>query len=278
MYIGYSTNMEHAVGAYHLIYVWFFFAFVLVCLFLISEEIRQNELKKRKAIAPNNSEKEGKVESKLPDNLKVTVSMFIVVIGLMALTHVQANRMQIVIPEQNTKISLQALGLGGLQEEKHSHRLIWAPRYVGNSAEKLSHINHNGNELDLYIAYFDGSDGELVSSLHRLYEQDRWTLVKRTKIDVIQQPVLYDLVTSSIGVKKQILYWYVINGNIVSSYRDVKIFQLLQTLKGYPTESYVIAVAIDIEQNEQNLSSELLSLSKIIINSLDKQLMIPVTD
>ena len=43
---GYLTDMEHAVGADHLVYGWFFFALVLVCLFLLGELIKKHVLRR----------------------------------------------------------------------------------------------------------------------------------------------------------------------------------------------------------------------------------------
>jgi uncharacterized membrane protein YwzB len=59
--------------------------------------------------------------------------------------------------------------------------------------------------------------------------------------------ILLHLISSSFGVKKIILYWYVVGDEILSSYQDVKIAQLIQKLEVTQATTAVIAVAIDLD-------------------------------
>lgn len=250
IYVGYSTNMEHAVGADHLIYGWFFFAFVLVCLFLLGEMIRRNESKNLKKLVAENSISDLNTDPNLKKQEKMTVFKPIALVVLLlslVLSHVQTYRMSTGIKPAADSISID---LGDFEEVNHLHRLQWIPRYIGYSYQKLYHLQADSFNFDLYYAQFDGSDGELVSSLNRLYEQDRWTLVKRNKLKLNKISVQQEFITSSVGVEKTILYWYVVGDEIMSSYKDVKIAQLIQKLKGNEVSSAIIAVAVDIDPNE----------------------------
>ncbi|MDK2764799.1 MAG: exosortase, partial [Alteromonas macleodii] len=63
--IAYWTDMEHAAGADHLIYGWFFFAFVIVCLLGIGELMREEKTQLEEGLPPMNE--------------KVRVSLFVVI-------------------------------------------------------------------------------------------------------------------------------------------------------------------------------------------------------
>lgn len=271
IYIGYSTDMEHAVGADHLIYGWFFFAFVLICLFLLGELIRRYETKRLNKLQANSqvSKQEDKqknivLSKEFSINLKVSASILILIL----LAFVQVSRMNPDIAKSTVDLSLSSLGLQSFSKEQGSYRLRWAPRYVGNSAQAMHHLSFNTINPDVFVAYFDGSDGELVSSLNRLYEQDRWTLVKRQTIKVNDYNLQYERVSSSIGISKHIVYWYVVNGKLVHSFKDVKLLQLVQTLKGLPTQSYIVAAAIDFEQKQEKVHPELERFAKELLNKL----------
>lgn len=276
IYVGYSTDMEHAVGADHLIYGWFFFAFVLVCLFLLGEVIRHNESKKLKRLANNRAETHSVIETEetqpkaLHDLPRFRPIALVVVLVSLVLSHVQTYRMSSgIVPV----VDFVSVNLDEFEEVDHAHRVKWVPRYVGNSDENLYHLRANNFDFDLYYAHFDGTGGELVSSLNRLYQQDRWTLVDRNKTTVNQIAVQQAFVTSSVGVEKTILYWYVVGDQIVSSYKEVKIAQLIQKLKGIQVPSAVIALAIDIDPNEPSNAGKLEQLASQVIvasNNLEK--------
>ena len=78
-----------------------------------------------------------------------------------------------------------------------------------------------------------------------------------------------NFIATSIGTKKIILYWYVIDGKVMSSYRDVKIAQLLQKLKGTQTASSVIALAIDVEPNVPAKEAELEKIASQVIKAIN---------
>ena len=272
IYVGYSTNMEHAVGADHLIYGWFFFAFVLVCLFLLGEVIRRSETKKLKQLESAKHLSTNTLETFPKAKYKMSgfkpVALVFVLAGLL-LSHVQTYRMSSGISLASESISID---LSKFEDVEHNHRIKWVPRYIGNNFEKLYHLRANDFNFDLYYAHFDGSGGELVSSSNRLYEQDRWTLVSRNKVLLEGVSVQQTFITSSVGVKKTILYWYVVGDEIVSTFKDVKIAQLIHKLKGKQLPSAIIAVAIDIDRdlNEYSDVAKLENVASQVIDAINQ--------
>lgn len=254
IYIGYSTDMEHAVGADHLIYGWFFFAFVLVCLFCIGELVRRNEIKKGKmSIADKNvASSHGNIEKSLKgiNQNYFSLSIFLLAMLLIGLTLIQYYRMDNVSTGEVKQVEFDALTYA---EVDHKHQLGWEPRFMGAQTSHKYHLTDGNVDFDIYYAYFNGEGGEVASSLNRLYEQDRWTL--ESSADHIEGEVAIKTqsITSSIGVKREIAYWYVVDGIIATSFAEVKLLQLIQKLKGSPSHSLIIIVSVDQPTNNMDI-------------------------
>ncbi|MDT0593599.1 exosortase A [Glaciecola petra] len=248
IYIGYASDMEHAVGADHLVYGWFFFAFVLVCLFLIGELVKKNEKASLGKTSANSSvnvhDIPVNIDEATPGLTSLSLPMFILCTVFLVGALVQVFRMQNV-----DMVGVEGVSFKGLnyQSIKHSPRLSWEPRFVGNSQQEMQylHASDKSIDFDLYYAYFNGTDGELVSSLNRLYEQDRWTLSARQRIQIGDAYIQKDNISSSIGTHRRIYYWYLVDGQLVDTYREVKFKQLIQRLKGVQSHSAIIAIGFD---------------------------------
>jgi exosortase A len=252
IYIGYSSDMKHAVGADHLIYGWFFFAFVLICLFLIGELIRKREEKSlqeklRLAGAEDKTLENSKNNDTNDFKLNLNITIVSVSIAAILLASLQTFRMNNVDSENQASLRID---VSGFSQINYTPRVKWIPRYVGSSKQELLHLQKNNINVDLFYAYYDGTDGELASSLNRLFEQDRWTLVDRGRVALQENSVLNDNITTSVGLKKTIYYWYIVDGNVVSSFKDIKLRQLMMKLKGQQSHSAVIALAADYEKDE----------------------------
>jgi exosortase A len=252
IFIGYSSNMEHAVGADHLIYGWFFFALVLVCLFILGEFIRKNEVKKLAAKASQSEVDEAKSDAPaknaahhtpMPGKKALVPSILLVVLASMGLVKYQMHTMQSIDSFSTLEMNID---FSGLKEVKHSHRLGWEPRYVGNSHEAKYHLSNGQVAFDLYYAYYNGEENEVVSSLNRPYEQERWTLVQSSRDTVNGIPIQRQLITSSLSIQKQLAFWYVVDGQIASDFKEVKLLQLLQKLKGKQSHSFIVMIALEI--------------------------------
>lgn len=272
IYIGYATDMEHAVGADHLIYGWFFFAFVLICMFFIGEAIRKREQKwlSKESVKLNRETKKANVQGYVYNNQNTSalskgfiVSTITVAIAILV-SVVQVNRMDTNIDNIVNAITLDTSGFVASQSLP---RLKWEPRYVGNNQEEMFHLDADGFKFELYFAFFNGSKGELVSSLHRLYNQDRWTLIDRKRLQLDNHQVLYELTTSSVGLKKEIIYWYWVDGKIVDTYKEAKFIEFLNRLQGEPTPAAIIAVAVNIENDTVTKVDQLSDIATQILTS-----------
>lgn len=250
IYIGYKSDMTHAVGADHLIYGWFFFAFVLVCLFLLGEAIRRHEIRKQgtndlSVVQTKIGTEDASKRVLELNHAGIKTSLLVVLALLIISTHLQNFRMS------NIELSGQAginLAFDEFSQVERRQSITWVPRYVNSSKEEMLYLRHEDLDFDVYYAYFDGSGGEVVSSLNRLYEQERWTLVENTTGSVNTKSYNKQIVGSSLGTRKVLSFWYLVDGNMVRTKTKVKLHQLVQRLKGQQSHSAIIAVSVELNE------------------------------
>ena len=247
--VGYYSDMQHAVGADHLIYGWFFFAIVIVMLLAVGELVRSRE---RKALAKLDvasvsdtptvtDEAVNKSESAATSNLNLNFTLTITLSVLLVLSMWQAYRMTHLQPVPN---AYPAFVIDLPEATPSGRQLPWIPSFNNASAEYQQAHSLNGQDFEVYYAYFDGSDGELISGLHRLYSQDRWTLKQREQVMVQGKPMTKDLVASSIGTTRHMYYFYLVDGKWLVSPNKAKLQQVLQTLQGVQSQGAIVAVSV----------------------------------
>lgn len=280
IYIGYASDMEHAVGADHLVYGWFFFAFVLICLFFIGELVKKNEKSSlNKANSNTNSENsanENIAKTNAVDDANPTLVSFNLPVFVLCAVFVVAALFQVFRMQNVETLGAEGVSFKGndYANVKQATRLAWVPRFVGNTEQEMQHLRADFNDasvyFDLYYAYFNGSDGELVSSLNRLYEQDRWTLSERQRVEVGKAYIQKDAISSSIGTHRRVYYWYLVDGQLVDTYREVKFKQLIQRIKGVQSHSAIIAIGFDWnrdalpnEQHVEKIVADVISNAKL---------------
>lgn len=269
--VGYWSDMKHAVGADHLIYGWFFFAFVIIMLIAIGEWIRSRERKalnipteatssdengqldesKKSTHTVNNSVNNGidigrQSGPRLAPLTAILLTLFIMLSLLQAyrMSHLTASTS----PYPDFTLNLAT-------PTNSAVTLEWSPRFVRATKQFKQSFMYENREFDVFYAYFDGSEGELVSSLHRIYEQDRWTLTDRERTNIEGKPLVLENVTSSIGIQRAIYYFYIVDGQWTVSRKGAKLQQVLKTLKGEQSQGAFIAVSF-IKDNQATIESE----------------------
>jgi EpsI family protein len=286
--------MEHAVGADHLIYGWFFFALVIIMLLAIGEWIRHRENKALKATETGYAldagrhddlpreqaradidedkdalpaTKDKKTVSRFYPNVSVSVIITLAVLILFSLW--QAYRMTTLMPADS---QYPLFSLNANTPVFPTNTLEWSPNFVDATEQYQETYQLNGNKFDVFYAYFDGSDGELVSSLHRLYQQDRWTLTQRERTEVGGMPMLIDNVTSSIGIKRSIYYFYIVDRQWMISKQKAKLQQVLKTLQGEQSQGAIVAVSFVEDDKQRKDHTQVLEFVQSHVNTsfLDK--------
>ncbi|WP_395344622.1 exosortase A [Ningiella sp. W23] len=265
--IAHKTNMEHAVGADHLIYGWFFFAFVLICLLVIGEVVKRFDNKHTSSEAQSNA-----VDAPKLLNPRVRFTPLFSILLILVLALYQDSRMQsfTVISSSNAQLTLGFSKLpsspGEAYDEDMGNSLIrWQPVFPDAMTASLNYYESAGRTLQIFSALYSPEKGEVVSSLNRLYQQERWTLVEREVLDVDGVSITKELVAGPSGQQKLIYYWYVVNADVLRTAKDVKLIQAIQRLGGSNPYSGLVAVGVDIENTQQ-----IAQMSASIMNELSQ--------
>lgn len=211
IYIAHKTNMEYAAGADHLIYGWFFFAFVLICLLGIGELIRDKSI-------PSTKNAELSYGCICSDNKKLlTTYTILLAFGIWGWSY----------STFQPKIVDSALGSKKVDGafECTEHSAFWRPKIV--NADRAVRSQYNiGNKCNLVLVQADSFllDTEMVSGLNLLYTEKEWSLVK-TEIETLsidnhryRLPFLY--LTSPSGNTIKVAKWYEVNNLMLAS--DIK--------------------------------------------------------
>lgn len=240
--IAYWTDMEYAAGADHLIYGWFFFAFVIICLLGIGELLRTNVVLK--------SESNGQFSNESRIEFSAAKSSFLVVVIILSnfwggmINDVQATFSQnIVLPPSNIPDSSICDVTDEWMPVLHKpNKLIMQGVTIGEACSST-----------LVYALFNGQDSELVSALNRRFDPNGWSKVGDIRIKATTgKDTTYIKgihITSPVGKEKFVASWYVINEKIFYSDVEAKIYQTFQTLLGKPTGGTWVVVASATEPN-----------------------------
>ena len=216
--IAYWTDMEHAAGADHLIYGWFFFAFVIVCLLGIGELMRE------KATPKSNL-----ASLAFYANVKGTVVIAAVVACFFATLWV-ANISQL----DNPPLSVPSPVLSGVPTDKCKQSL-WAPLIQNPDMEEEAFVKGTNCTVKVHTAWFSERDNELVSDLHRVFDPERFSLQGTRALGIGKYNfVVYDVVSLR-GKTLSIVKWYEIDDTVFTNAIQAKLRQTVSSLVGKNT-------------------------------------------
>lgn len=253
--IGYWSDMEHAVGADHLIYGWFFFAFVLICLFFIGETIRKQEFKRFSSFDECIKEDSNLVQDEVRN--KPFLSTLRVVLPLLLLFFAITKSLSMLSPHIDNQSQPQLVFTHEYDiSSLHLSATPWRPEFRNTASEKRAQLQSKGTIFALYVGLYNAGKGELISSQNRLYVQERWSIAAATT-QLISDDVTVNqhYIASNQGDYQRIYYVYIINGTAFSSKIRAKLFQTWQILMGNHGHSAILAVGFD-GNNNQNLSEQ----------------------
>ena len=213
--IAYWTDMEHAAGADHLIYGWFFFAFVIICLLGIGELMRQQATPKPNLVllAPAAGVKRSVV--------------FAAVIACSAAILWVADISKL----GNTQLSIPSPVLNDVKTDK-CKQSVWSPLIQNPDIEEEAFIEGANCRVKVHTAWFSEQGNELVSDLHRVFDPERFSLRGTRTLSINQyNVVVYDVVSLS-GKTLSIVQWYEIEGTVFTNAIQAKLSQTLNVLAG----------------------------------------------
>ena len=255
--IAYHTDMEHAAGADHLIYGWFFFAFVIVCLIAIGEFIR-DKVEQKSA-----NGREALEVGVWSTNSKIVSLVAVILMSCVAWTNS--------IIQVRTSEGIAASSLSFIDQ---SMRCVGDPIVLGSSFREPDDVLRNSLHIDgeckanVTEAWFNGYSNELVTDLNRAYDQHRWTLLsyKDASFQVGDEAlsIRIDTLTSPIGQQVMLVRWYNLGGYVFTDRIHAKLFGTVQVLRGNSPEGKLVIFSMNVENDMDetrflNVAAELVS-------------------
>jgi exosortase A len=254
--IGYASDMKHAVGADHLIYGWFFFAFVIVCLLGIGEVIRRFEkryiLKQDKAddqpVDVDSAEVDSAVntiEGFKTIALKSFVVAVIIVVGITkSISISSAGNVAPIQPEFQLPFSVAQQG---------NLLSTWQPEFKRSTNANFLTIQYEGDNFVYFTAYYDGTDGELINTQNDIFGEKRWSLAgNRTEVLADNLRINNMLLKNGSGEQVSVYHLYIINGVVFTDTKKAKLYQVWLKLQGKPYDGVFLAISASAEFNEDS--------------------------
>ncbi|MDO6558269.1 exosortase [Paraglaciecola chathamensis] len=230
---GHLTNMEHAVGADHLIYGWVFFSLVIICLIGLGELIREksSELKPETSLATP-------FVSSNQVYIKATVTISVAMLSF--LFWYQLIQSQLAAGASPKR--LKALPFMSAQVSAN-----WSPEFVDYFDKNASRFMFESKAVDLYAVWYPKGRGELVSFANRMYLEDSWTLESAYSVLInSENEINVEQIVNARGVRL-LGYWYFVDGEIFSNKNHAKLYEIYKIMLGQHYGSGLVMVSAEIE-------------------------------
>jgi EpsI family protein len=244
--IGYLTDMEHAVGADHLIYGWIFFSLVIVCLLGLGELMREKHMFDGKLQNEAAFSKELNVKIFYQSTISIVALMFIFLVWFNLISG-QHNQFQ---NASGAGHNLSALLDVEQDLSSEIYTSTWKPEFNQPYQEWQFIKELNGVTVDVYVVWYPRGHGELINSLNRLYTEKTWTLKSRRGFQLDDgQNMDLSVIVNPQG-KRLLSYWYVIDGKLFTNKQNAKLYEIYKILMG----SYIGSGLVAISQTTDNVS------------------------
>lgn len=243
--IAYSTDMEYAAGADHLIYGWFFFAFVIICLLCIGELMRDAQSKVNDDSA---------FYKKVENRKFVLLTVFLILVASITWTNwLMHNTMK---ESQQGDPIFSHLSNGYLCTPSKE----WQPILNKPTYQATKGIQASDECVTVVYAWYDGIDNELVSSLNRSFSPDMWSRESANSFDNIKianTSIEVTKLASPFGKTRFVTKWFVINEKVFRRDLEAKLYQIYLVFLGQPISGSLIFVS---SENQEQLAEAISTL------------------
>ncbi|MFT2090382.1 exosortase A [Paraglaciecola sp. 2405UD69-4] len=234
---GYLTDMEHAVGADHLVYGWVFFSLVIVCLLSIGELIREKQKDDKETHLDAGEVKSTPVfksKSVYTSALAIVLVMFLFWFWYKGITS------QLEGESAPTKLNFTQENVG----VKRIGGADWQPEFIEPFQETQFISVIDERHYEIYLVWYPKGHGELISSLNRLYSEKSWSLENAQYFNsgAVQNLALDTIVNPD--SKRLLVHWYLIDGKIFTNKRNAKLYEIYRILMGSYVGSGLVAVSL----------------------------------
>lgn len=246
--VAHLSDMKYATGADHLTYGWIFFSIVLLVLIAVGEFIRSSEDKQADEQQRINWQQWLK-----PFNSRL-------LIGLLALMLAFKGWQSIVTAEQ--QVAHSQLNMAEKIEASQPIVEHNRPQFSGFSDEYEQQYYVNNRQYDLYVAWYpiNKPGSEIVNYANRLYDIERWTLVRKMPQKVATLAgdisVEFQYLTTSYGQQRLLAYWYQLGEKTVTSPLELILRQALDKLMGGKGSAAVVVFSTAYQAGEEGMASD----------------------
>lgn len=235
---GHLSDMQHAVGADHLIYGWFFFAIVIISLVLLGELFRRGD--KLPTLAPIEP-----LTQPVYRMAPIVGMMVILVLGVVWSVNV-ANPLSSPTAKQAIPLNYPEANTVSLTTT------LWQPQFNGSASQSKQILTHEGVDFELFQVAYSAEEGELVGFQNKLYDQDRWTLVNASTLSFANGLTIIQHDVISVRSEKRVVYFaYWFNGEFYTSKTKVKLAQTFALLLHQSGEMRMLAVSVTPPEDSQ---------------------------
>lgn len=235
MLIGYYSDMEHATGADHLVYGWFFFAFVTLLIFWLSSVGAEKDA----AVSTNSNEQPLAPISTTKLGL-VWLSLLITLILPFWVTHS-------LLQSQSAKLNVLPFSMiKSVFPQAVRVPTTWAPSSDDQSWEG----DIGGTKVNIIFVNEDIDKRELVSSRHKVFNAQKWSQKSLSKITINGIELLKVQLVNVAGTEQNLIAWYQMYEFQGYSGIEMKLRQLMFTLSGRANAGYFITMSVDGMTNE----------------------------
>ena len=256
MVIGYLSNMEHATGADHLVYGWFFFAFVMVILFLIGN-IGNDPAPQHTINTTDDSKTDSTtINSSSRANANANTNITPLVLLAVLITPVLLTK---TLFSQETSTAAEV----PFAELTQTFNQNIKPQPLAWSAETPDPVwQGNIKQIPTRLVFVDElhSGKELVSGRHRIFDNENWTQQKLSNLTINNVTVGIAEVVNVRGYKVKLAGWYQTDQLQSINGLKIKVQQLMNRLAGRSPNGYFIVVEYE---NEADIANALTTLKRL---------------
>lgn len=245
--LAHYTDNRLGVSVDHIIYGWFFFGIVMLLLFWLGSfwaEDLQPHVDGKQRVTPVAASLSQKSDALLRVCLACAGTVLIWPIALYALESRDAStiaELPTISPQKNWTLS--------------NNGSEWTPRFIGASDELKQRFEHNGQWVDVYVAYYRNQHqgSELIGAKNQLvYPGDvswRKTASKSRPVKWSGETIEAQGATIvGAGSRLEVLELYWVDGTYTGNEYVAKVLLALARLRGRGDDSAAIVVAADTPQ------------------------------
>lgn len=244
IYIGHKSDMQHAVGADHLVYGWLFFSIVLLLLMAVGKFWRED-------LADKVNDSQPAKPAQLPLSIATSATLLLVTLSVLAFKPLYEN----FVVGQYQQISQESSLLTFMKSHvNEDYSVSFNPSFEQADEKYQAKILHNDINVEVYVAQFyaDNKESELINWGNRIYDIDKFSLISEHNITLEKadgniNATLLKLAALN-GTKRNLLYWYDVNQNRTSNKLAVKKAQLLNKLSGGSGAGSIVILSVDNQQ------------------------------